>query len=158
VRSALASDRQGVIDAGIQYTDHYTPTPENVGALFDLALLCEGMFVAEHEGQVVGFLCAIALPHPMTGEFYADVVAWFVLPAWRGSWAAAGLFRKMLRWSSTEALDMVKIARPVNSQIGTVYERAGFAPVEVVYLLKRAHGCRTADHDGGSGARELHQQ
>lgn len=133
MRPARPDDQGGVVDCAIQFP-HLTVNPEKVEQLFDLSAACGGMFVAESRGQVIGFLCSLVLEHPFTGRPYLDVVAWWVLPDYRLTWAGPGLLRAMLRFSATQPLDMVKLAAPLSSQIGTHLRKLGFTPVETTYV------------------------
>lgn len=132
-RAAVEEDCAGVV-ACAQSFQPYTPTKACVEALFDDASACGGMFVAEHAGVIVGFLCALKLAHPFTGRDYVTVVAWWVPVEWRGSGAGLALVRCFLRWVSTQPLDMVTICAPQGSQLGTLLHKHGFAPVEVVWM------------------------
>ncbi len=132
-RVAVEDDYTGVV-ACAQSFRPYPPTKPCIEALFDDACACGGMFVAEHEGQIVGFLCALKLAHPFTGRDYVTVVAWWVPVEHRGTGAGLALVRCFLRWVSTQPLDMVTICAPQHSQLGTVLRKHGFAPVEVVWM------------------------
>lgn len=143
VRHATADDRAGVIVCARQF-EHLETSDAHVGQLFDLALACDGMFVAIDDGLigrrsptttgVIGFCCALILPHPFAGFPYCDVVALFVQPSHRQTRAGFRLLRLLLRWCSTQPLDMVKMSAPLDSQLGMILHRAGFTAVETVYL------------------------
>lgn len=132
-RAAVEDDCTGVVACALTFTP-YTPTQACVEALFDDAMACGGMFVAEHEHSIVGFLCAVKLAHPFTGRDYIAVVAWWVLPEWRATGAGLGLLRTFDRWCSTQPVDMVTICTPQGSQLGTVLQKHGFAPVEALWM------------------------
>lgn len=133
-RAAVAADCAGVVASALQF-DAYTPSPENVEALFDLAMSCGGMFVAvDDDDLVLGFLCAVKQPHVFTGRDHVTVVAWWVPPEHRATGAGLALLRAWLRWISTQALDMVTISTPLSSHLGTILQSAGFSPVETVWM------------------------
>jgi len=132
-RTARLEDIPGVVDVALQF-NVYQPTEERVTELFLQAESCGGMFVAEHEGAIIGFLCAIRMPHPFTGRDYVNVVAWWVPAERRGLGAGIALLREMLRWISTQTLDMVTISAPLSSRLDKVLRAFDFRPVEVVHM------------------------
>lgn len=149
-RSAIPSDIGGVIAIASAF-ETYPPQPENVVALFDAASDCGGMFVAEHEGEIVGFLCAIHGPHAFTGRPAVNVAAWWVPGDRRGTGAGIALLREFLRWVSTLTLDMVTISAPLSSKLSVVLKAFGFQPVEVVHMLGhswdvKGAGCQPSEH------------
>lgn len=111
-----------------------TTDDDHVAHLFHLAVGCGGMFVAEDQGRIVGFLCSILGPHPFAGGLMLQVVALFVEPAYRGTWATGALLRKMLAFSAQQPLDFVTIAAPMGSRLGTLLRRLGFEELEVVMV------------------------
>jgi hypothetical protein len=138
-RAAVEDDCAGVVACALTFQP-YTPDQLSVEALFDDAMACGGMFVAEHDERIVGFLCAVKLPHPFTGRDYITVVAWWVIPEWRATGAGLGLLRIFARWLSTQRVDMVTICAPLGSQLGSVLHKHGFVPVEVVWMKGVAWG------------------
>lgn len=136
-RPAVPDDLPGVVECALQFKV-YRPTPECVLNLFTDACACGGMFVAVERDEVIGFLCALKLPHPFTGRDYVNVAAWWVPADHRGTGAGIALLREMLRWCSTETLDMVTISAPLSSALGKVLEHVGFRPVETVYMRGHA--------------------
>lgn len=148
-RPAEPADLAGVIACAAEF-ETYQPNAGCVADLFDMARECGGMFVAEHEGDIVGFLCALKQPHAFTARDYVNVVAWWVPPGRRGTGAGIALLRQWLRWVSTLTLDMVTISAPLSSQLSKVLRAFGFEPVEVVFM--RGHswkvegaGCRHSE-------------
>jgi GNAT superfamily N-acetyltransferase len=133
VRVAQASDVEGVVVCARGYELEHTDD-DHVAYLFYLAEHCGGMFVAEDQGQIVGFLCSIVMPHAFSGRLYLEVIALFVQPSHRNTWAAGALLRKMLDFAAALPLDMVKIAAPMSSRLGTVLHRAGFKEQETVMV------------------------
>lgn len=136
VRRAVAADCEGVV-ACARFYELTTCDDDHVAHLFHLALACDGMFVAIDNDQVVGFCCTIILPHPFSGAAYLEVIAVFVQPSHRGTWAALGLLRKMLAWASQQPLDMVKIAAPLGSRLHGLLARLGFTDVETVFIKRK---------------------
>lgn len=135
-RPAEPDDLVGVIACALQFLT-YQPTPECVAELFAQSGEQGGMFVAEQGGTIIGFLCALKLPHPFTGRDYVNVVAWWVPEDRRASGAGLALLRQLLRWCSTQQLDMVTISAPTSSRLGTLLQAVGFAPVETVHMKGR---------------------
>lgn len=134
VRAATREDRAGIIACARAF--ELLPTSDDhVGALVDLALVSETLFVAiDRFGDVVGLALGVVLPHPYGGFLYLDWVACFVHPDYRDTAAGVGLLRRILRLSSTAPLDLVKMSAPMGSRLGTLLERAGFAPAEVTFV------------------------
>lgn len=110
------------------------PDPPTLGELFDDALACGGLFVAEDDAQIIGLLCALKQPHPFTGRDFINVLAWWVPREHRGTGAALMLLRTFLRWCSTQSVELVTISTPIASNIGHVLRSHGYAPVETVWM------------------------
>lgn len=157
IRPATPADRWTVIACAL----HRQPRPDvlKVDQVFDVTVAAGTLWVAMAGSRCVGFLAGIAQPHLWEPVEVFHVIAWFVVPEWRTSWAAGGLLRKMLRWCSTNHHEIIIMAAPIGSGLGKVIERAGFSPAETIHYLRR-HAC-TADHarlEGGEArhdAREL---
>jgi GNAT superfamily N-acetyltransferase len=139
VRRATADDCDGVIACARAY-DLHVCDDDHVAYLFHLAHANDGMFVALDADRVVGFLCAIVMPHPFSGEINVNVVAIFVHPTHRGSTAAFRLLRLLWRWVLRIPVDTVTLSGPKGSGLSRILERLAFVCVETVYVLRLRHG------------------
>lgn len=91
------------------------------------------LFVAEDRtGQIVGGIAAVEAPEPITHTLYADELCWWMEPAHRGGPAAIRLKRAFEDWADARGLG-AKMFAPAGSDIGILYERTGYAPIETVY-------------------------
>lgn len=133
VRLATPDDAGGFVDCAIQFP-HLKVKPECAEQLFSLGVASETVWVAVQRDLIIGFACGLLLLHPFTGEPYLDIVALWVLPDYRNTWAGAGLVRRILRFSRDHPQVMVKLAAPLSSQIGTHLCQLGFTPVETTLV------------------------
>lgn len=116
---------------------------ESLGGLI-MALFGAGdqacLLVAEdRDGAVVGGIGLLALPHPFTGQMYADELVWWVEPEHRGTLVGPQLLRVGEDWARTHGITLIKMVAPmvknedgryVPAPIGTWYERHGYRPCE----------------------------
>lgn len=108
--------------------------PTAVTPLFEMSITQGACFLAEDNGVVTGFIVGLVLPHPFTGTFYVDIIAFWLLPTHQTSAAALGLLRKLLRFADAEPLPVVKVSAPIGSHLGKVLLKLGFEAVEVTYI------------------------
>ena len=135
VRRATPDDCEGVVTCARAY-ELTTCDDDYVASLFHVALACDGMFVALDQAIVVGFCGALVLPHPFSGQPYLNVIAVFVHPTHRGTWAALGLLRAMLAWALLLPLNTVTISAPQGSGLSRILERLHFTPLETVFIKR----------------------
>lgn len=145
-RHAAASDKSALVALGLRFlatVDTYkflTPSREALERAVDLSLDYGVVIVAELETRIVGMIGLLALPHPLTGEGYADEVAWWVDPEHRGALRAGPLLLGLAEeWAQGEGLSMVKMVAPLPSRVGRFLERRGYWPIETAYV-KRLEG------------------
>jgi hypothetical protein len=92
IRPGVAADRPAVIELALNF---HRSTPyaallrverERIASLFDMALaegvvlIAEGITILR---KPIGFLALVALEHSLSGERYAEEVAWWVEPEYR---------------------------------------------------------------------------
>lgn len=85
--------------------------------------------------QVVGMLALAYLEHHLTGEFYVDEIAWWVDTEHRKSPAGYRLLCAAEDWTRQKGARVLKMLSPAGSDIGKLYERRGYRPLETAYLL-----------------------
>lgn len=92
--------------------------------------------------ELVGFLALVAVPHPLTGERYAEEVAWWVAPRARGRGAGLALLARAEAWATARGLAGLRMVAPEGSAVGRLYERLGYQAVERTYY-RRLPAART---------------
>lgn len=83
--------------------------------------------------RIVGMIAVCDLEHPLTGQQYADEIAWFVEPAHRSGSIGPRLLAQVEVWAREKQLHMVKMVAPAGSDVGRFYERLGYRAVETAY-------------------------
>lgn len=116
-----------------------------VGVLFDLALEQGTVIVGELESYdgaalraLVGFIALVALEHTVSGDRYAEEVAWWVEPAHRVGLLGPRLLRRAEGWAVTHGCAFLKMAAPAGTDVGAFYERQGYAAIETAYMKRLA--------------------
>jgi hypothetical protein len=92
-------------------------------------------FLAEIDGRLAGMLIAAVAPNILTGEQWAEEVAWWVEEPDRGA-AGGRLFRAFEAWAEQLGLPMRMVA-PSGSTLGHFYARHGFEEVETTWIKRR---------------------
>jgi GNAT superfamily N-acetyltransferase len=78
-------------------------------------------------------LALAAVPHPVSGQDYAEELAWWVEPAHRGSSIGPRLLAAAEAWCVQNKLGVLKMVAPAASDVGAFYVRRGYTLVESVY-------------------------
>jgi len=105
VRRALEQDRAAIKSLGaamvLELTPHLTFDETAFNTSYDRALakLNPIVFVADEDGDIVGFLAVGAHDYVACAGFYLQQELFYVRPDKRGSRAAASLFAGFLRWA-----------------------------------------------------------
>ncbi len=149
VRDAGEADLERVFEMGVaflvsapDYSAIVEWTPEKVEELTRFLVLGDTnrvLVLERADGAIVGML-AIAITANLWGNgTIAEEVAWWVEPGHRGR---SGL--KLLGvgedWARQEGALVLRMVAPRGSQIGTVYERRGYIPLESIYVLRLQSG------------------
>jgi len=149
LRPATGADRDAVVDlalhfhAATPYGQLLTVDEDRVGVLFDLALEGGIVLVAELEngdegGELVAFLGLVILEHTLSGDRYAEEVAWWVEPLYRNGTLGPRLLRRAEEWALANACAFLKMAAPVGTEVGSFYERQGYQPIETAFMKRVA--------------------
>jgi GNAT superfamily N-acetyltransferase len=85
-------------------------------------------------GQLAGGIAVVELPNLITGDLYAEEVAWWVEPNRRGLRLGPQLIAVAEEWATTRGLRSIKMVAPIPSQVGRYYERRGYVALETAYL------------------------
>lgn len=86
--------------------------------------------------RLVGMLAIVAIPHPMTGQIYAEEIAWWVEPDYRGGTLGPKMLRAAEDWATTNGANVIKMVAPAGSTVGSFYERIGYTPVETAFIKR----------------------
>lgn len=96
------------------------------------------IFLAEDDGGAVGFLAMLGVPHPFTGEGFADEIAWFVEPHARGNRRIGPLLLGAAEdWATRRELGMIKMVAPAGDEtVGRYYRSRGYVQAETVFYKR----------------------
>lgn len=90
------------------------------------------VWVAERNGEIFGTLGVLAYIHPMSGEFCAGELFWWLHPEHRGY--GGWLLRRAESWAKAIGCVSLQMIQPEgSSHVGAMYERLDYAPVERMY-------------------------
>lgn len=144
IRAAAASDLPRLVELGAQM---HAESPRYSRLAFDrartavtLAQLLESddgfLYVAEHDGLVVGGLAGIASAHWCSHEKVATDLALFVEPAHRGGLEALRLVRTFIAWAGTRGARIVQLGVTTGihvEQTARLYERIGLRQCGLIF-------------------------
>lgn len=139
IREATEADVERVLEmsclflALTPYGRLVQPTYQSLLTLIGVVMANGVILLADAHGHTVGMLAIANFPHPLTGEPYADEVAWWVDPEHRKGRAGFYLLRACEDWARQNGLSMIKMVAPFGTDIGKFYERLGYVPVETAY-------------------------
>ena len=157
LRPATIADRDAVValalhfHASTPYGSLVTVDPLRIGYLFDLALASGVVFVAESglpddpDGEpvpasaVVAFLGLTVLELAVSGDRYAEELAWWVEPAYRSGTLGPRLLRMAEDWAVAQGCAFVKMGAPEGQPaVGRWYQRQGYQAVETAFMKRVA--------------------
>ncbi len=85
----------------------------------------------ELDRQIVGMLGLATYQHPMSGEFVAGELFWWVDPAYRGN-VGVRLLNRAENWVKSRGARRLYMIAP-NEDVERLYSRLGYQRVEVSY-------------------------
>lgn len=144
IRPATHADTDRLVElgarflAGTAYGQLVAFVPTQLRALIAHVLRLGVVFVAEVDGRLEGLLAIVALEHPMSGERYAEELAWWVEPAFRGSSIGPRLLRAGESWTRENGLAMLKMVAPADTDVGAFYARRGYVAIETSWVKRLA--------------------
>lgn len=146
IRPARLEDREALVILGL----HYAAAAPNrelfpelsrarvgriVDSLFELRERA-GILVAVVDDALVGGIVTIAKRHRVTGDDYADHLAWWVEPSHRGGLLLGPqLLTAAETWAVDHALTFLTIGAPTPA-FGRFYERRGYRAVETTFIKR----------------------
>jgi len=114
--------------------------PERVAALFDVCRQTGAVLLAvdvDREEVAAGMLAFFVADHPLTGERYAEELAFWVEPEHRGGTAARRLIARASEYARQRHASCLKMSQPESSPaVGALYQRAGFVAVEHTWVQR----------------------
>ena len=137
IREAVIADIPHLTVMGLHFVRSYSSSgliEENPDAIFDMMLrLVESdqavVLVAEAK-KPIGMLGAHLLHHPMSNEFIATELFWWVEPMHRGN--GIKLMRAFEAWAKKKGARKLHMSAP-NEKTGRIYTAAGFRKLEESY-------------------------
>lgn len=88
------------------------------------------VFVADEGGDVIGMIGAFTYQHPISDEFLASEVFWWVEPERRGS--GLRLLRAAERWARAKGAVKLQMIAPT-PEVERIYAALGYDKVETTY-------------------------
>ena len=85
-------------------------------------------------GGSVAMFVVVALEDPLTGDRYAEEVAWWVEPEHRGGLIGPRLLAAAETWARENKCPVLRMRAPVGSDVGAFYLRRGYTEVETIYV------------------------
>lgn len=150
IRQATTDDEPRVLEMARKFleTSHYgrmmTAAPFHLEAYLAVAM-SSGLVLVHQPGTKANGLEArpdafIAIvgpqPHPISGESYAEELAWWVEPELRGLHVGTDLLAEAEKWGAARGICVYKMIAPAGSAIGRFYEKHGYYAVETAYLKR----------------------
>lgn len=138
IRPAKVDDISSIIELGAKLLDEspVLPPHDPLKARKALAFFISGarasVFVADHDGEIVGFIVGVLDEYWWSDAQYASDAAFFVEPNHRGY--AVGLVKNLVAWAQ-KFKKVKQVSLGVSSGLetyertGKLYERLGFKPV-----------------------------
>lgn len=102
-------------------------------------LLAHGLVLVADVGDgPVGMLGMAIVPSPVSGELVASEIAWWLEPVMRGGTAAVRMWEHAERWAADHDAAYVHMIAPQGTQVGEMYRRRGYLPLETVWQKRVA--------------------
>lgn len=96
-----------------------------------------GILVVERDaGELLGMVVLVMVPNPFGGPPWAEEFAYWLDPPARRGRLAYQLLGAAEDWARRKGAAVLKMVAPWGSQIGKLYERRGYEPLEVIYTLR----------------------
>lgn len=146
IRTATSADRNAVVElalhfhAGTPYGALLNIERDRIASLFDMALAEGVVFVAAAEALPaagpVAFLALVPLVHSLSGELYAEEVAWWVEPEYRSGTLGPRLLAHAETWALDRDCAFLKMVSPAGTVVGAYYQRRGYIEIETAYMKR----------------------
>jgi len=143
IRPATVRDRAAVVTLALRfhtetaYRQLIAVDAERIGALFDVALRDGIVLVAERDVDLVAFLALVALDHTLSGDRYAEEIAWWVEPAYRSGTLGPRLLARGEAWAAEHGCAFINMVAPAFAiGVADYYQRRGYAAVETTFMKR----------------------
>lgn len=141
IRTATEADIPQIVHLGrafaesTQYGAVIGPvSDEKVGNVCRFALAHGAIFVADADGDLVGFLAVALLPHEYSDVLQSRELAWFVLDDWRHGRLGDRLLHAMEAWAIEHGAERLTMIAPTHAPgVARFLEKRGYAAVETAY-------------------------
>jgi GNAT superfamily N-acetyltransferase len=139
IREATDDDTPRLIDMAqhfllmTPYGRMLTPTTEQLAAFVETIRTMGVIIVAERLARVEGMIGLVALPHPMDGTLYAEEIAWWVEPTYRGGSIGPRLLKAAELWARQKNARALKMVAPTGTTVGAFLTHHGYRAVETAY-------------------------
>jgi GNAT superfamily N-acetyltransferase len=138
IRRAIPDDLERIVEMGMRfvaetgYQDLIQVRPEKLAdTVLSIVTNPDGVvFVSESGDQVTGMIAMLAFDHPYSGTRTASEAVWWVDPEHRG--VGLRLLRAAEDWAKENGAKVMQMVAPTE-EIGALYARLGFKPIETSY-------------------------
>jgi GNAT superfamily N-acetyltransferase len=141
IRQATTADVDALLDMSTRflaesaYRRLLAHSPTHLRALIALVLDLGAVFVADVDGELVGMIAIMVLPHPMSGQRRAEELAWWVAPAHRAGTIGPRLLRAAEVWARQQDGTYLQLAVPIGQpRLAAFLERRGYVALETVFV------------------------
>jgi GNAT superfamily N-acetyltransferase len=143
IRAATAADVDAIVAMGLRfqatttYATHLRATDPTLRALATglLANPDAAIWLAEQDGTPVGMIAAALYTQPMSGERIGSEICWWMDPSARGGRTALRLLRTAEQWATDCGAVIFQMMAPT-PEVGALYERLAYAPIETHYMRR----------------------
>lgn len=150
IRPALEADLYRVFEMGVSFIVSHPAyalifqwQPEPLAAF--IRELATGdssaiLIVENDAGALVGMVVLVLVTNPFGGPPWAEEVAYWLEPEARRGTLAYKLLGAAEDWARRNGALSLRMVAPWGSQIGKLYERRGYEPLETIYILRLDYG------------------
>lgn len=142
IREAREADIPQLVEMGLRfisegpYREKIKQNPERLSSLTEMLITnSDGkIFVLERGSKLTGMIGLLVYLHPMSGEWVAGELAWWVEPNSRGS-SGVRLLKRAERWAREAGAEILQMIAP-SEHVASFYVRMGYEHIEDIYHLR----------------------
>lgn len=143
IREATRADVPRLVEMGqrfLQSTPYRHVLDDNPSAMEAMASLLvtspDGVVLVADADGLTGMIGLLICAHHISAERMANEVFWWVEPETRGTFGLR-LLRAAEMWARGHGAVRMQMVAP-DTSVGKIYERFGYAPVEIAYQRRLA--------------------
>lgn len=139
IRDATAGDTPRLVDMAqhfllsTPYGQMFTPSRAQLEAFVEAIRTLGVIIVAERLERLEGMIGLAVMPHPIDGTLYAEEIAWWVEPTYRGGSVGPRLLKTAEAWAGRKNARGIRMVAPTGSTVGGFLTHRGYRAVETAY-------------------------